>query len=350
MFFNQAAMKKIFNLIFLVLFSLVVQAQVKDEPFLTKALSAESIRDIFARTSGGSISVSGVNAGDARIEVFVYPSGNRIALSKEEIQKRLDEDYELTVSVENAKLSAIARQKSSNLNWKRSLAISFKIFVPKNVSTDLSTSGGEITLTNLSGTHNFSTSGGGLTIDMLTGKIRGRTSGGGIKVKNTQDDIDLATSGGGIEAENCTGKINLSTSGGRIELNSLQGTIDASTSGGPVRANKISGELSVRTSGGSVVLRDLACSVTAHTSGGNMEVSVRELGKYITVSNSGGNIDLEVPRDKGMDLKLRAERIKVEGMNNFSGEKDEHKIMGKMNGGGIPVDARTSGSISLAWR
>ncbi|HEX8041755.1 MAG TPA: hypothetical protein VF490_21555 [Chryseosolibacter sp.] len=345
-------MKKIFNLILLLLLVATVRAQVKatDEPFLTKSLSAESIREIFSRTSGGSISVSGVNAGEARIEVFVYPSGNRTTLTKEEIQKKLDEDYELTVSVENAKLTAVAKQKSSSISWKRALAISFKIFVPKNVSTDLSTSGGGITLTNLSGTHNFSTSGGGLTIDMLTGKIRGRTSGGGITVKNTGDDIDLATSGGGIEADNCTGKISLSTSGGRIELSSLQGTIDARTSGGPVRANKISGELAVRTSGGSVVLRDLACSVNAHTSGGNMEVAIRELGKFITVSNSGGNIDLEVPRDKGLDLKLRAERIKVEGMNNFTGEQDEHKISGKMNGGGIPVDASTSGSISLALR
>lgn len=345
-------MKKIFKLILFVFLGVAVQAQVKekDEPFLTKSLSAESIQEIFSRTSGGSISVTGVGAGEARIEVFVYPSGNRTALSKEEIRKKLDEDYELTVSVEHAKLTAIAKEKTMNMNWRRALVISFRIFVPKDVSTDLSTSGGEIALTNLSGTQNFSTSGGGLAIDRVSGKIRGRTSGGGITVKNTSDDIDLATSGGGIQAESCTGRIKLSTSGGAIDLSSLEGTIDASTSGGPVRANNISGELSVRTSGGSVVLRDLACSVTAHTSGGNMNVSIREPGKYITVSNSGGNIDLEMPRDRGLDLKLRAERIKVNGMNNFSGEQDEHRITGKVNGGGIPVDARTSGSISLAWR
>jgi hypothetical protein len=45
------------------------------------------------------------------------------------------------------------------------LSISFKVFVPKNTSTDLSTSGGSISLTNLTGEQKFSTSGGSLNID-----------------------------------------------------------------------------------------------------------------------------------------------------------------------------------------
>ena len=343
-------MRKFAALFFLLLLAVIgaLRAQTSEEPFLTKTLSAEAIQNIYARTSGGEIRVTGTSSADARIEVYITPSGKQASMSKDEIRRRLDEDYDFKLSVENHKLTATAEPRSMHMNWKRALNIAYKIFVPEKVSVDLATSGGGISLTNLSGTLDFATSGGGLNLDKLSGKIHGRTSGGGITVSNSTDNLDLSTSGGGIRADNCKGTIKLSTSGGPITLESLRGTIDANTSGGGIHGNKIDGELVARTSGGSVELRNLTCSVEAHTSGGNIEIEVTQLGKYVRVSNSGGNIHLEVPGDKGLDLALRADRIKVDALNNFSGQQDEHKITGKMNGGGTPIDARTSGSISLA--
>lgn len=344
-------MKKIINLLIFVVLTGVAQAQVNESehPYLTKSLSSESIRDVFVKTSGGSISVTGVDASEARVEVYVRPSNNRFALSKEEIREKLEEDYELTVSVVGNKLNAIAEGKG-NINWKQALSISFKVFVPEKVSTELKTSGGSIALTNLTGTHKFSTSGGGLNVDKVSGDIHGRTSGGGITVRNSKDEIDLVTSGGSIEAVDCIGNLTLKTSGGSIRLRGLEGTTVASTSGGSVKADKIKGQLTVRTSGGSMELQDLRCSVDAHTSGGTMDVSVTELGEYLKVSSSGGNIRLEMPDKKGIDLSLRAQRLKVDALTNFSGSQDEHKIEGTINGGGIPVEVHTSGSISLALK
>jgi DUF4097 and DUF4098 domain-containing protein YvlB len=344
-------MKKTINLILALFLSVAVNAQfdADRDPYLTKSLSGESIHDVYARTSGGGITVSGVATNETRIEVYIQPNHNH-DLSKDEIKQRLEEDYDLEVSVSGGKLTAIAKPKHNISNWKRNLSISFKVYVPKNVSTDLNTSGGGITMTNLSGTHDFATSGGGLHIDKLSGKIKGRTSGGGITVSDTRDDIDLSTSGGGIDADNCSGNIILSTSGGSINLDGMQGTIEARTSGGPIRGEEIKGELEANTSGGSVTLRDIAGSVNASTSGGNMDIEIDEFGKYVTASNTGGNIHLKMPGDKGVNLKLRGEHIKIDALNNFSGEQDEHNVTGKINGGGIPVDVRTSGSITLAFK
>lgn len=344
-------MKTILNLLLFIVLTGAAHAQVSgsEDPYLTKALSNESIRDVFVRTSGGSISVSGVDASEARVEVYVRPSNNRVTLSNEDIRKKLEENYDLTVSVVDNKLSAVAEPKG-NLNWKQTLTISFKVFVPENVSSDLKTSGGGITLTNLTGTQKFTTSGGGLKLDKLSGMIEGRTSGGSIAVKNSSNEIDLTTSGGSIEAIDCNGNLTLKTSGGSIRLSRLEGKTIASTSGGSVKAHEMKGELSAKTSGGSMELRDLACSVDAHTSGGSMDVSVTELGQYLKVSSSGGNIRLEMPGEKGIDLDLRAQRLNVDRLTNFSGSQDEHKITGTMNGGGIPVEVHTSGSISMALK
>lgn len=326
------------------------------EPFIVRSLTSESIQEAYMETTGGNIAVTGVSAaGDARLEIYVR--GNREhhgdpELTKEEIQEKLDKLYDLSVSVSNNKLSVTARPKERNMGWRKGLNISFELFVPSSVSTELRTSGGNIALKNLSGrSQDFSTSGGNLDIDGLSGKINGKTSGGNILLVNSKEDIDLSTSGGNIEASNCHGHIRLSTSGGNLKLHLLEGDIRASTSGGNVTGEEITGELSAGTSGGNVWLKDMSCSLATSTSGGSIAVSLLELGKYLTISNSGGNIDLSLPAKKGVDLKVYADKVKISGLNDFTGETDEKHIRGSMDGGGVPVKVDGGGgTVNLSFR
>ncbi|HTE33438.1 MAG TPA: DUF4097 family beta strand repeat-containing protein [Chryseolinea sp.] len=342
-------MKNVFNLIIILLSGTVAQAQwTEGSIYLTKSLSKESIKEVYARTSGGGITVEGASDSEARVEVYVKANNNHSDLSKEEVKARIEEDYDLEVTAASGKVTAIAKPKHFNLNSKRTLNIGFKFYVPQQTDTDLNTSGGNISLSKLSGKQDFTTSGGGLTLNDLTGKINGKTSGGNITVSNVRDQMDLSTSGGGIDVENSSGTIRLATSGGNINLEKLKGEINANTSGGSIRAEGISGELITHTSGGSITLRDHAGSVDASTSGGNIDMEIDEIGKYITASNSGGNVKVKMPSNKGVNLKLRGESIHINSLQNFTGDQDEHKVVGKMNGGGIPVDISTSGSITLA--
>lgn len=344
-------MKKYILFLSLVTLSVAVKAQFDKEPYITKSLNNQSIQNVKVETSGGSITVGGVSPSEAKIEVYISGNNGLGTLSKDEIQKRLEENYELKVSVDGNTLIAYAKQKHERWDWKRSLNISFKVYVPKNVSTDLSTSGGSIHLNDLSGTQKFRTSGGSLHIDNITGKIDGGTSGGSIHLSNSSSDIDLSTSGGSIEAKNCKGKIELSTSGGSLHLSDLDGTINASTSGGHIDADNIKGELSASTSGGSIKMTNIAASLETSTSGGNIDVEISVLGKYVKVSNSGGSIDLQLPANKGYDLDLHGNRVKVNPINNFSGDTDDNSITGKMNGGGTQIVARAgSGRVNVSFK
>jgi hypothetical protein len=342
-------MKKMFSLFLAICFAgSTAHAQDNRDPYMSKSLSGETVNTVFARTSGGNIQVSGVSAAEARIEVYV--TSNNKTFSNEDISKRLKEDYNITVEVAGKTLTATAEPKRSFNNWKNALNISYRIYVPSEVSTDLGTSGGGIDLRNLNGTHNFATSGGGLTLNKITGKVRGKTSGGGITVRDCKDDITLSTSGGGIEAANCSGNLRLNTSGGSIELDGLDGDIEAKTSGGPIRGEGIRGNLYAHTSGGQIKLRNLACGVDASTSGGSIDAEIVEVVAAVTVSNSGGNINLKMPANKGLNLRLRGDRISTIDLKNFSGNQDDNSISGKVNGGGIPVNVSTSGSITFALK
>jgi DUF4097 and DUF4098 domain-containing protein YvlB len=329
-------MKMKFVLVAAVLLPWLVEAQNHSgrEPYLVKSLAKETVQKARVETTGGNIAVAGVDASEARVEMYVSPNNGDENLSRVEIQKRLDEYYEFKISVDNNLLKATARLKDHSLNWKKSLSISFKLFIPRNCSTDLSTSGGNINLIDLSGgTQDFTTSGGDLDLNRISGKITGRTSGGNVNVSNAKDDIDLSTSGGDVKAIKCLGKIKLVTSGGSV------------------RGDGIEGELSAHTSGGDVRLESLNCSLETSTSGGDIEVSMDNLGKYVRIQNSGGDISLEIPKNKGMDLRLTGDRIEIGELSNFSGRKEENEVNGKMNGGGIPVTVDGGdGRVSLTFK
>jgi hypothetical protein len=230
---------------------LAVHAQSNHEPFLQKSFSAAGVKELQTETSGGNITVYGQTTGDARVEMYVQGNNGRTpGLSKEEVQKRLDEQYDITIAMQGNKLVATAHQKRNRDNWHHGLSISFRVYTPTAVSSHLRTSGGTVELKDLTGHEDFSTSGGNLDIEHLTGTILGRTSGGNVSIRNSHDDIDLQTSGGNMDAMYCEGKIRLETSGGNVTLRGVKGSIRARTSGGEVEGEKIAGDLDAHTSGG----------------------------------------------------------------------------------------------------
>ena len=334
-------------LLFLACQSVIALAQDKKTPYLTKSLSGDAIKHVFVTTSGGSITVSGSPEEKPRIEVYIT-SNNGFTPSNEEIKKRLDEDYDLNISVNGDELHASAKNKHqhNNWDWRRSLNIAFKVYVSKNVSNNLETSGGSIHLDNLNGEEKFGTSGGSLHIDRLTGNIHGRTSGGSISVSNSGEKIDLETSGGSIHADNCKGDIKLGTSGGSLHLNDLDGKIDATTSGGSIQASNIKGDLHTGTSGGSVNLNGLACTLDTYNSGGSINADITQLGKFVKIDASSGHVNLHLPKG-GLNLNVHGNRVDANIDGNFDGTKDKDRIEGKLNGGGVPIDVAGGGRVTL---
>lgn len=321
-----------------------------ETPYMTKPLAGQGINAVEVETSGGGITVKGGADADARVEVYVHGNNGR-TYSKEETQSLLDEYYELTINVNNHKVTAKARNKKNIRDWRKSVSIGFVVYAPENVSTDLTTSGGGIHLSNVHGSQKFETSGGGLHIDHVSGKTIGSTSGGGIHLFDSKDEIELTTSGGGIEAANCSGNIRLETSGGGLHLRNLSGVIAATTSGGGAEGDDIAGELSIHTSGSGIHLHNLTCSLDASTSGASIDADFASLGKYVKINNGGGNINLTLPAGKGVDLTLDANKIKVNQLDNFRGSQEDGHMKGTLNGGGIPVTLDAGGGrISLTMR
>ena len=323
--------------------------QNRDEPYLTKNFSGK-INAVRAETSGGSLTIEGGTDMNAKVDMFVRANNWNDKLDKGEIEERL-KDYDISIAQEGSTIVATAKRRSNNNDdWKRSLSISFKFYTPRNVATDLRTSGGSIQLSALAGNQRFRTSGGSLNLSDVQGNINGQTSGGSIHLDRcretgTTDRIDLQTSGGSIEARESSGTMRLHTSGGSIRLTDLKGTIDAQTSGGSVNGDNVEGDIKASTSGGSVRLANISGSIDASTSAGGVDVSITKLTGPIRLTTSAGNVRVRMPLDKGISLNLSGNNIKIP-LNNFSGDTEKDRIKGTLNGGGIPVTlSASSGSV-----
>lgn len=133
-----------------------------------------------------------------------------------------------------------------------------------------------------------------------TGRISIHKMGGDIDVPDAPDGADLATMGGNIHIGNARNSINAKTMGGNIVIEQADGSIDISTMGGTITVRQASGPVHAST---------MAGDVTVHLTGasGNQ--------RDIHLSSLAGVIQLTVPRDYGMDVKIKLEYTRNSSQN-----------------------------------
>ncbi|CAN5169552.1 hypothetical protein BH23BAC1_BH23BAC1_23000 [soil metagenome] len=285
------------------------------KPYLIKEFNMGTSGKLKVKTSGGSINVVGQNGNTIKVEMYVRKANGGFfgKSSDSDIAKAL-ESYDINISKDGNTVSAIAESKGWSWSSKNNMSISFTVYVPFEISSDLNTSGGSINLTDLRGDQKVHTSGGSINCKEVDGDLKAHTSGGSINVENYQGVLDATTSGGSIKLKNANGKLKVHTSGGGISLNEVSGSIDAGTSGGSINAD------------------------------------IKKLEASLSLKTSGGSINATVPAGQGVDLDLKGSRVNTQLMN-FNGKTERDKIVGSMNGGGIPVKLSTSGGhVNLNFR
>lgn len=250
----------------------------------------------------------------------------------------------------------------------------------KNITGDVDavTAGGGINLTNINGQLRAQTSGGGINVDGVTGGLEVRTAGGGINIRDVGADVDARTSGGGMNVEQVRGAVQARTAGGDVNVTDATGDVVAETSGGDVTLIDIGGRIEARTAGGDIEGRNLGSAVRARTAAGDIELdgvqggvqaetSVGDIevaitlqafsGDYSTrLTTSHGDIELALP--PGIPASIRAE-VRTLGpgwdrddiYSDFplsresprEGGSGTLRSYGDINGGGPPIELRTSG-------
>ena len=288
--------------------------------FDTHAAIERNVEKTFTVQPGGTLHVE-TQGGDIRVlpsegTVVKITAKERIGASTDAEADALLKKLSLTFEQIGGEVSARAKYEERPMgfhfgSWPP-VTVSFTVTVPASFATDLNTSGGSI------------------TVGDLTGKVRARTSGGDIKLGKMANDIDARTSGGSVSLDEGNGRVNLSTSGGDIMAGRLTGPSELSTSGGSIKIESVEGGLHASTSGGEVragFTGPLKEECVLGTSGGSVKITVDKNAAFrLDAATSGGQVD-------ATGLTLTIERPSSNGS----------QLAGAVNGGGPLLKLRTSG-------
>lgn len=263
-----------------------------------RSISTESGKELITSLVAGGIEISTWDKNEVNVKVF----GNDEAEEK------------IIFSAEQTSTGVKVEGKQKEKNSFKNLTIRVEITVPKNYDLKLYSSGGN------------------LTVKDITGKIETNTSGGNIKIDNSYGNLEAYTAGGNVAISVSTGDVKVSTSGGKISVDDFNGNIDVSTAGGDIVLNGKNGKIDASTAGGSIKL-DYA--------GKNMGIDMSTLGGNITATLPG---DFDADADIGtLAGKITCDFAKVQKENHVSSY-----IRAKFNNGGETFKCTTSaGNITV---
>jgi len=288
------------------------------------ALSAQAqTTKSFAVAKGGQLNVS-VRSGDITVTPW---NKNEVSVKAEGID---EEDLDRLKMTQSGNTVRVEFRPRGNWGGWGGSDIHFDISIPSEFNIDMRTSGGDlevtgvingriegktsggnITLADVTGTVDMSTSGGNVRVGNIKGSVELGTSGGDIDLKRVDGEARVRTSGGDITAQSVSKKLDARTSGGDIEIGDIGGSADVSTSGGDVKVGKVSGDAKLRTSGGNIYLNGASGDVEAATSGGDLDLQA--VSGSIRGRTSGGDIKAELmPSGKGgSELKTAGGNIRL---------------------------------------
>lgn len=160
--------------------------------------------------------------------------------------------------------------------------------------------------------------------------------------------VDLSTGGGNVTVSGLVGSIKVHTGGGNIKVYDASGDVEANTGGGNIKISGVSGEVDVHTGGGNIQVQDASGLVRLDTGGGNIDYQGRPQGSC-RLDTGGGNIKIRLPKDVGVQVDLDTGsgeidvdmavdgRLSKQEVNGTIGSGEEGEIHAHTGGGDIDL-------------
>jgi DUF4097 and DUF4098 domain-containing protein YvlB len=283
--------------------------------------------------AGGTITIDAdvgdikVTSGASNVSVDVI---RRARTSSNTRAQEMFKDFDISFSQaqNDVRIRARYNHPTSWFHWNTDLEVRFVVNVPAQYSVDLTTSGGDIIVSDLGGKARVHTSGGDVSLGRIAGLVDAYTSGGDVSVTGTRSTATLSTSGGDIKVGDAMGSLSVKTSGGSIDI------------------RRAAADLKAHTSGGSIEIGDAGSAIDASTSGGSINARLsRQPRGDSRLSTSGGGITVHVATNVALDIDAQTSGgdVASDVPVTILGKQNDSSLNGKLNGGGPRLVLRSSG-------
>jgi hypothetical protein len=200
-----------------------------------------------------------------------------------------------------------------------------RVWVPREFSLDVRTSGGPI------------------RIEEVTGEIRARTRDAPIELRSAEGSARLRTTDGAILVSEMRGPVELRTGDGPIEVSWVAGAVDARTGSGTVEVRHVDGGVTVATDDGAIEVREVSGRVEARTERGSILASFLAAPSGV-LETRWGSIDVFVPNGAGavLDADSPGGEVEIASGLGFDGEHAGARARGRLGAGGAPLRLYTA--------
>ena len=122
--------------------------------------------------------------------------------------------------------------------------------------------------------------------------------------------------------------------------------VRATTTNGEIDVAALSGKLTAQTTNGDLSAKDLAGAVDARTTNGDIRIGLASVGAgKVELTTTNGSVTLTLPETARADFSasctngsIDVSAVKVD----VTGEQTRRRVEGRINGGGTPIQLRTT--------
>ena len=227
--------------------------------------------------------------------------------------------------------SLAVNANTSGGSGRHSVTSNLEVFLPKNVSVDLSTRHGDLKVHTREGNVRASTQHGDVELADITGNVTISMRHGGLRTENVNGSVELDGNLSDLDIENVTGPVRITAEvppGGSIKLASLKKGFQFHSSRTDLQIGQLKGEFNmdggdlrvgecdsfqITTRSKDIHLDDVSGDVRVENTNGSVDVHVSQtpVGN-IRVDNRSGDIELVLPSNANFEALATSRRGQVE--------------------------------------
>ena len=238
-------------------------------------------------------------------------------------------------------------------NWSCSQRVEYRIFLPKDIDIEISTSSADVFGEELRNNLRLDGSSSDLSLENHRGTVSVEVSSGDLELVNVEGDLNLEGSSSDVYIDHLSGDVLIDNTSGDIKIYKLEGDLVVDNSSGDLLLKESHGNLRVSTSSGDISVHKHRGAVNISSSSRDVEVELTSVeGKKHYLKTSSGDVRLYLPED--IDGWIQVETTSGEIHSRLPLEVSsvsENKLRGRLGSGAAHMEIYTvSGDVGLYKR
>ncbi len=229
-------------------------------------------------------------SGDIRIEShpenkIIIDAFKMVEVDNSEKAERIADEIEVIIESHDNQVGIKTKYPSKkskrfwrrlfNLDWRGSAYVDYHILVPEKIELNVTTTSGDVIISDVSGRVEVNATSGDLTIKRVKGDLDLGTTSGDVEIIRAESDIMVRGTSSDLKMFDITGSVEISSTSGNTSAENIIGSVKIYKTSGDVSLKKIRGSIQASSSSGDLIIEQMEGGLDLETSSGDIEVKTK---------------------------------------------------------------------------